>query len=365
MKLVVSFFTVIISIIIYIIFFPTKTEIHNNSNKNILITGGTGYIGSHICVDLLKNMININLIIIDNLCNSRYEVVNILQNTIDKSKNQHILFYKINIEDKIELDKIFTKVGKIDLVIHLAGLKSSVESMINPLTYYIANVESTISILHTMKKFNVTSIIFSSSAAVYGNCSIPPHKENNTLCPVTPYAKSKVYAEDIIKDWIISTKSKGIIFRYFNPIGAHISSLIGDTSKQRDSLMSNIIDVIKGKKEKLIIYNNKSTRDFIHIMDLSYVHLLAINRFDFIKCGEIEIYNIGRGIGITVDEIVETMVMVTGQIINVEMYTNRVGDVISSYGDVTNIKTIFNWAPKYSIFDMCKDTYNWELNIKL
>ena len=326
----------------------------------IMITGGSGFIGSHILVELLKETHKI--FVIDNFSNSSPKVFK----KINEISNCDINFKNIDLINFDELKKIFYDFGP-DLIIHLAGLKSVSESNTNPLIYYENNVIGSINLLKAMDTIECKNIIFSSSATVYGNPQYLPLDENHPCKPTNTYGITKFIVEEIIKDWCkTNSKKKSVILRYFNPIGAHTSGLIGeDTFGTPNNLMPYITQVASGRLEKLKIYGNDyetndgtGVRDYIHIVDLAKGHLAAI---DFLrKCKGIEIFNLGTGFGHSVKDVIDSFEKISGISIKCEICSRRSGDVAISYTDVKKSKKLLKWEYSLNLNDMIKDAWNWQ-----
>ena len=329
----------------------------------ILVTGGCGYIGSHTSVELLNN--NDEVVIIDNLINSKTEVIN----KIKEITNKNITFYEGNVQDEQLLTKIFQK-NKIDAVIHFAGLKAVGESVQKPLEYYQNNLDSTLVLLKTMKQFNVKKIIFSSSATVYGNNPNVPFKEDyKTGGTTNPYGTSKLIIERILKDLNIADPDFSIvILRYFNPIGAHKSGLIGDNPNGiPNNLMPYITKVAVGELPHLNIFGNDyptkdgtGVRDYIHVVDLAIGHVKALNKV--VKEKGIHIYNLGTGIGYSVLDIVNAFEKVNNIKIPYVIKERREGDIAECYADSSKAKLELDFEAKYNIEDMVKDSYQFYIN---
>lgn len=336
----------------------------------ILITGGLGYIGSHMCVELLKH--DYEIVIIDNLDNSSPDVFN----KICKISNKKPKFYCFNLLDLNKIEQVFIE-NKIDGVIHFAGYKSVNESISKPLEYYENNIMSTINLLKLCDKYNVTKFIFSSSATVYGNSESPLYETSNTGNNITnPYGKTKYFIEDILKDFSSSNnKIKIISLRYFNPVGCHESGLIGDDPYNiPNNLMPYIIRVVVKNNidmkygecyNKLKIfggdYNTEDgtcIRDFIHIYDLVTAHIKSYEYFDKMK-ENYDVYNVGTGKGTSVLELVETFKKVNKVKLPYEIVSRREGDCESVYCNCDKIKTNMNWKPVKSLRDICIDSYNY------
>ncbi len=332
----------------------------------ILVTGGTGYIGSHTCVELLNN--NYDVVILDNLSNSKRKVVDLIEKITSKKVN----FYELDIRDKDALQKVF-KEHKIDAVIHFAGLKAVGESVKKPLLYYNHNISSTITLLEVMNKYNCKNIIFSSSATVYGEQKTAKYFEDMSLLSTTnPYGETKSIIERILKDLYKSDNSWHIsILRYFNPIGAHSSGLIGeDPNDIPNNLMPYILGVSTKKYPILTIFGNDydtkdgtCIRDYIHVVDLANGHISALNHALKNKSG-VYIYNLGTGHGTSVLELITTFEKVNNIKINYQIGKRRVGDLPACYADVTKAFQELGWKSTKTIEDMCRDSYNFIINQK-
>ena len=329
--------------------------------KTILVTGGLGYIGSHTCVELLKS--DYEVIVIDTLNNSKEEV----KQRIEKITNKKIKFYYGDVRNKILLESIFND-NRIDAVIHFAGLKSVGESNHQPLDYYDNNLGSTITLLEIMKKNNIKNIVFSSSATVYGdNANVPINEDCEIGNGNCPYARTKIIIETILNDLYDSDNDWNIIIlRYFNPIGAHPSGLIGENPNGiPNNLMPYIAQVASGKQEYLKIYGNDyetkdgtGIRDYIHVCDLAKGHVSAIN--NILKKTGLKIYNLGTGIGYSVFDVVHTFEKVSGKTINYKIVDRRQGDIAISYTDPSKAYKELNFKATNTLEDMCKDQWNWE-----
>lgn len=324
----------------------------------ILVTGGTGFIGSHTCIELLEN--GYEVIIVDNLSNSKIEVVDL----IEKITNKKVKFYKGDICDKENLRNIF-KENNIDAVIHFAGFKAVFESVLNPLMYYHNNIISTLSLLEVMKEFGVKKLAFSSSATVYGNPKSLPIKEDFPTSTTNPYGSTKLMIEEILKDLAKSDNEWSIaILRYFNPIGAHKSGLIGENPNGiPNNLMPYIIKVANKELECLGIFGNDyntkdgtGVRDYIHVVDLAKGHVCAINKI--INESGCDCYNLGTGMGYSVLELVNTFMEVNNINIKYEIKERRQGDVDACFADPTYAFEKLNWKAELDIKEMCKDAYN-------
>ena len=326
----------------------------------VLVTGGTGYIGSHTCVSLLNS--GSDVVIADNLSNSRLEVLN----RIEKITGKKSVFYKTDLRDKTELYKIFEK-ENIDSVIHFAALKTIPDSIAHPLEYYENNVAGTMNICHAMKEYNVKKIVLSSSAAVYGLTDNNPIKETAPLFPYNPYGRTKMIQEYIVSDFAKSEKAGAVILRYFNPIGAHESGLIGeDPMGTPSNLMPYISQVASGRLKKLFVFGNDyntpdgtGVRDYIHVCDLAEGHIKALEKLDIIK-DKVLAVNLGSGHGYSVLEIIKSFEKASGIKINYEIAPRREGDVGTCFADITLAQKEIGWKAKRNIEKMCLDEWTWQ-----
>ena len=330
----------------------------------ILVTGGTGYIGSHTCVELLNA--GYEVVVIDNLSNSKIEVVD----KIKEITNKDFKFYKGDCCDKNILVKIF-KENNINAVIHFAGFKAVGESVAEPLKYYRNNLDSTITLLEIMNKFNCKKIVFSSSATVYGNPKSLPIKENFPLSTTNPYGTTKLMIERILKDLYKSDKTWSIaILRYFNPIGAHKSGLIGENPNDiPNNLMPYIVKVATHELECLNVFGNDydtkdgtGVRDYIHVVDLAKGHIKAIEKV--LTENILDAYNLGTGNGYSVLDIINTFMKVNNVDVKYKIVDRRPGDIDACYADPSYAKEKLNWEATFGIEDMCKDAYNYVKNFK-
>ena len=331
----------------------------------VLVTGGTGYIGSHTAVELIND--GHEVIIIDNLSNSKREVVDYIEQ-ITKVRPK---FYEGDCCDKELLRKIFNE-NKIDAVIHFAGFKAVGESVMVPLKYYRNNLGSTICLCEVMKEFNCKNIVFSSSATVYGKPKKLPLKEKMELGKTTnPYGTTKMFIERILTDLSISDKEwKVILLRYFNPVGAHESGLIGENPNGTpNNLMPYIMKVAVGELEYLNVfgddYNTKDgtgVRDYIHVVDLAKGHIKALNYLD--KMNGVKIYNLGTGVGYSVLEMVKAFEKVNKVKIPYKIAPRREGDVDECFADSTLAYKELKWKAELGLEDMMSSSYKFILNSK-
>lgn len=328
----------------------------------ILVTGGMGYIGSHTIVELLNE--GNEVIVIDNLCNSKLD----RKVGIEKITNKKFRFHNINLCDYEETNKIF-QTEEIDAVIHFAALKAVGESVKNPIKYYLNNLYSTLNLLNIMDKNNVRNFVFSSSATVYGNAEKMPIKEEEALSSTNPYGKTKVFIEEFLRDIYYSNMQWNIaILRYFNPIGAHESGLIGEEPNGiPNNLMPYITKVAKGELKELRVFGNDygtsdgtPIRDYIHVVDLAKGHIKALDLLRD-KPGLVT-YNLGTGTGYTVMEVLKEFERVTEVSIPYKVVERRAGDVEICYADSTKANEELGWKAERTIEDMCRDTWRWEKN---
>ena len=326
----------------------------------ILVTGGCGYIGSHTVVDLLND--GLEVVIVDNLVNSKRDVLE----KIKKITGKCVTFYEYDLCDMEKLDSIFEK-ESISAVIHFAGLKAVGESVSIPLKYYQNNLTGTINLLLCMQKYNVKKIIFSSSATVYGNPKTLPIKEDFPLSTTNPYGTTKLMIETILKDLYQSDNSFDItILRYFNPIGAHKSGLLGeDPNGIPNNLMPYIVKVATGKLPVLNIFgadyktvDGTGVRDYIHVLDLSYGRMLALKN----KKTGLKIYNLGTGKGTSVLELVTMFETVNKVKINKKIVGRREGDIDACYASCSLAERELGFKCRYTLEDMCLDSYNYVKN---
>ena len=330
----------------------------------VLVTGGCGYIGSHTCVELLNN--GYEIVVIDNFSNSKKDVVEKIKEITKKD----FIFYEGDVCDPDLLDKVFTE-NKIDAVIHFAGYKAVGESVAKPLKYYHNNLESTISLLEAMTKYNCKKIAFSSSATVYGKPEKLPIKEDFPLSTTNPYGTTKLMIEDILRDVYKSDNTWSIaILRYFNPIGAHESGLIGENPNDiPNNLMPYIVKVATKELEVLSVFGNDydthdgtGVRDYIHVVDLAKGHIKAIEKV--MKDQGLDSYNLGTGIGYSVLDLVNTFEKVNNVKVNYKIVGRRPGDIDACYADPTYAYEQLGWKAEKGIDEMCRDAYNYVIKNK-
>ncbi len=324
----------------------------------VLVTGGLGFIGSHTVVELLDR--NFEVVVVDNLFNSTVEVVDKIKNITQREFD----FIKVDSTDFVQMDSVFAN-NKFDAVIHFAGYKAVGESVKEPLMYYENNLMSTIVVSKLCLKHNVEKFIFSSSATVYGD-NIAPFKEGMTLLPTSnPYGETKAMCERILKDTAtVNDGFKVTLLRYFNPIGAHKSGLIGEKPNGiPNNLMPYVVQVANGKREKLSVFGNDydtpdgtGVRDYIHVVDLAVGHVLALENMK----DSVNVYNLGTGKGASVLEVINTFSKVNNVEIPYEIVERRAGDLPSSYADCEKAEKELGFKSKHTLEDMCRDAYNFK-----
>lgn len=328
---------------------------------NILVTGGAGYIGSHTAIELLKE--NHEVIILDNLSNSKTVVID----RIEQISGKKVKFYKEDILNIEGLRKVFSE-NKIDMVIHFAGLKAVGESVAKPLEYYSNNITGTLNLLFVMREFEVFNFVFSSSATVYGDPeSCPIYETFPTLQCTNPYGSTKLHIERILKDLYHADNRFNIaLLRYFNPIGAHESGLIGEDPKGiPNNLVPYITQVAIGKREYLNVFGNDyptpdgtGVRDYIHVVDLAIGHVAAIKKLQE-KPGLV-IYNLGTGIGYSVLDVLHAFEKACNMTIPYKIQARRAGDIATCYSNCDKAKKELHWEAKLGIDDMARDSWNWQ-----
>lgn len=325
----------------------------------ILVTGGAGYIGTHTVVELQNQ--GYDVVVMDNLYNSCPTALE----RVEQITGKPVKFYQIDMRDK-EGDRRIFQENKIDAVIHFAGLKAVGESVRIPLEYYDNNIYGTLALLEVMKEFDCRTFIFSSSATVYGVPEKLPLDETCKLGVTNPYGATKLFIEHILQDLYVSDPSWNIILlRYFNPVGAHPSGLIGEDPKGiPNNLMPYVAQVASGKLEKIHVYGNDyptpdgtGVRDYIHVVDLALGHTAALK-----YCTEagVHIYNLGTGVGYSVFDMIHTFEKACGKELPYVVEGRRAGDVASCYACADLALEELHWKAKYNLEDMCRDTWNWQ-----
>ncbi len=332
--------------------------------NKICVTGGLGYIGSHTVVELIQS--GYQPVIIDDLSNSSLSVLD----NIEAITEQRPEFYQFDLCDE-ELTLSCFQEQDFDAVIHFAAFKAIGESFDKPLKYYANNLGSLISVLHAMKKYHVAQFVFSSSAAVYGPPAQLPLTENTPLNPPTnPYGYTKLMGEQIIRDTANNwPELSSVLLRYFNPIGAHDSGLIGELPKYPNNLLPYITQTALGKRQELTIFGNtyatedgSCVRDYVHVSDVAQAHVLALEYIQN-KKGLLDVFNIGIGQGYSVLEIVQTFERVNGKKINYTIGPKRTGDVPVLYTDSSRAQEVMKWSPKYDLDQMLQSAWQFEQKI--
>lgn len=329
---------------------------------SILITGGAGFIGSHTCVEMLNS--GYDVVVVDNLDNSSSESLD----RVEKITGKKVKFYKEDVRNREALRKIFTE-NSIEAVIHFAGLKAVGESVREPIMYYDNNLINTLVLLETMNEFGVKKIVFSSSATVYGVATEMPLVEGMPLGAINPYGRTKLFIEHILTDLYAADKDWCVaLLRYFNPIGAHKSGLIGEDPKGiPNNLMPYISQVAVGKLDKLHVFGNDyktidgtGVRDYIHVVDLARGHVKAIEWV--LKNTGCEPFNLGTGNGTSVLQLRDAFVKATGVDVPYVIDPRRTGDPDEVYANADKAKKVLGWTAKYGIEEMCEDTWRWQKN---
>ncbi len=327
---------------------------------SVLVTGGAGYIGSHTVIDLIEN--GYEPVIVDNLCNSKKIAVE----RVEKIVGKKIKFYQYDLCDIEKLREVFKK-ESIDACIHFAGLKAVGESCQKPLEYYQNNLISTLNLVQVMKEYGCKNLVFSSSATVYGQPKSVPIREDFPLSTTNPYGTTKLYIEGILKDIYKADNSFNIaLLRYFNPIGAHKSGLIGeDPNGIPNNLMPYITQVAIGKLARLNVFGDDypthdgtGVRDYIHVLDLAHGHILALKKLSE-NCG-IVIYNLGTGKGYSVLDMVKAFEKASGRPVPYAIAPRRSGDIAECYASTELAKKELGFESKYDLKDMCEDSWRWQ-----
>ncbi|HEL1644469.1 UDP-glucose 4-epimerase GalE [Streptococcus suis] len=327
---------------------------------SILVTGGAGYIGSHTVVELLK--LGKEVVIVDNLSNSSILVLDRIETITGKRPT----FYELDVADKEALRQVFEN-ENIEAAIHFAGYKAVGESVAKPIMYYENNIMSTLALVEVMAEFGVKKIVFSSSATVYGLNNPSPLVETMPTSATNPYGYTKVMLEQILRDVEVADKGWSIaLLRYFNPIGAHESGLIGeDPAGIPNNLMPFIAQVAVGKREELSVFGNDydtidgtGVRDYIHVIDLALGHIKALEKIS--TTAGVHTYNLGSGQGTSVLELVQAFEKVNGVPVPYKIVDRRPGDVATCYANADKALAELNWKTEKTIEDMCRDTWNWQ-----
>ena len=326
----------------------------------ILVTGGAGYIGSHTCIELIKA--GYEVVVIDNLCNSSLESVK----RVEKLSESDIPFHKVDVRDKAGLTRVFERYS-IDGVIHFAGLKAVGESVEKPIEYYDTNVGGTFILAEVMRDFNCKTFVFSSSATVYGDPHTVPIKEDFPLSVTNPYGRSKLMVEEFLQDVFVSDDSWHIaLLRYFNPVGAHKSGLIGeDPNNIPNNLIPYISQVAIGKLEKLSVFggdydtpDGTGVRDYIHVVDLAKGHLKALQALK--SRSQVLTVNLGTGNGYSVRDMIKAFEKASNREVQFQIVGRRSGDIATCYADPSYAEKILDWKAECELDEMCEDTWRWQ-----
>lgn len=332
--------------------------------QTIIVTGGAGYIGSHTTVELQEK--GYHVVILDNLCNSTRDMIDRIEGITGMRPD----FHDIDITDRAKLTSVLDSYNSIDGIIHFAALKAVGESVSNPLSYYRNNVDGLISVLEGMQKASIENIIFSSSATVYGQPDVLPATESTPEKKAnSPYGATKQMGETILADFVRAEKKQAIALRYFNPIGAHASGLIGELPQgEPNNLMPYITQTAAGIREKLHVFgkdydtkDGTAVRDYIHVVDLAKAHVIAIERLlNNQNEDTYETFNLGTGLGYTVLEVIQSFEKTTGVDLAYEFTDRREGDIEKIYASTDKANTVLGWKANLSLDDMTRSHWNWE-----
>ncbi len=327
--------------------------------KKILVTGGAGYIGTHTCIELIEA--GYKIVVVDNLCNASLEGLKRVRRIVGVD----IPFYQVDVRDKVGLTKVF-EVHNFDGVIHFAGLKAVGESVEMPIKYYDTNVGGTFILAEVMRDFDCKTFVFSSSATVYGNPKMVPIREDFPLSATNPYGRSKLMIEEFLQDVFAADDAWNIaLLRYFNPIGAHKSGLIGENPNGvPNNLIPYISQVAVGKLDKLNVFggdydtaDGTGVRDYIHVVDLAKGHVKALQALDE---PQVLIVNLGTGNGYSVLDMVKAFEKSSGKMVAYKIVDRRAGDIATCYADVSFAKTKLGWQAERELDEMCEDTWRWQ-----
>ncbi len=326
----------------------------------VLVTGGAGYIGSHTCVELLNA--GKEVVVIDNLCNSCEEALE----RVKKITGKELTFYQADLLDRKAVEEVFEK-EEIESVIHFAGLKAVGESVQKPLEYYYNNITGTLVLCDVMRKYGVKKLVFSSSATVYGSPKTVPIKEDFPLSVTNPYGRTKLMLEDIFRDFYVADPEWNIILlRYFNPIGAHKSGLIGEDPKGiPNNLTPYITQVAVGKLKEVGVFGNDyntpdgtGVRDYIHVVDLAIGHVKALKKLE--EEPKVRTYNLGTGQGYSVLEVIKAFSKACGKDIPYVLKPRRAGDIATCYADASLAEKELGWKAERKLDEMCEDSWRWQ-----
>lgn len=328
---------------------------------SILITGGAGFIGSHTAVEFLNA--GYDIVIVDNYINSSPKALDRIREITGKT----FRFYEVDLCNKEAFRRVFVENPEIDSAIHFAGLKAVGESVAQPERYYRNNLLSTLNLISLMSEYGAKRIVFSSSATVYGNPKAVPIREDFPLSTTNPYGETKLMIERILKDvWVSDNEWSVSILRYFNPIGAHKSGLIGENPRGiPNNLLPYVAKVAAGQLPCLSVFGNDyntpdgtGVRDYIHVVDLAKAHLKALERAE--KVQNVEYYNIGTGVGYSVLDIIKAYEKATGLKVNYKIAPRRPGDIDACYADPAKAAEVLGWRAENTLDDMCRDLANWQ-----
>ncbi len=328
---------------------------------HVIVTGGAGYIGSHTCLELLNAGCRVT--VVDNLCNSSRESIR----RVEALSGKTIAFHEVDLLDLDALRTVFKQAPDAEAVIHFAGLKAVGESVQKPLLYYRNNLDATLNLCQVMAEHNLTNIVFSSSATVYGDPASTPIKEDFPLSCTNPYGRTKLMTEEILRDLHVADSNWNVVLlRYFNPVGAHKSGRIGeDPGGIPNNLMPYIAQVAVGKLQQLSVFgadyptpDGTGVRDYIHVVDLAIGHLRALDKLR--KQPGVVVYNLGTGRGYSVLEMIEAFAQASGQPIPYRITGRRSGDIAKCYADPALALKELGWQAQHGIREMCEDAWRWQ-----
>jgi UDP-glucose 4-epimerase len=328
----------------------------------VLLTGAAGYIGSHTCIDVIAA--GWRAVVVDNLCNSSAVAID----RVEQITGTRPVFVQADIRDRAALDRILAT-EKIDAVVHFAGLKAVGESVAEPLRYYDNNVTGTLVLLDAMQRHGVKRIVFSSSATVYGMAESMPLDEDAPLAPINPYGRSKWMVEQLLTDVAVADPAwRVMLLRYFNPVGAHSSGLIGeDPIGEPNNLMPFVAQVAVGRRERLRVFGNDyptadgtGVRDYVHVVDLASGHVAALRKILGEGAAPVGIVNLGTGRGHTVLEVVRAFEQASGRTIPFDVVARRAGDAPICYAEVARAQRLLGWRATRGLADMCSDAWRWQ-----
>lgn len=337
--------------------------------SKVLVTGGTGFIGSHTCVELIQN--GYEVVIVDDLSNSKFEIIN----RIEKISGKRPVFYQHDLSDEAQVKELFAKEKGIDSIIHFAASKAVGESVQLPLKYYRNNVGSLLYLLEAMKENNIPVIVFSSSCTVYGQPDILPVTERTPFKPAeSPYGNTKQICEEILRDTCQAEANiRAISLRYFNPVGAHESTLIGELPQGvPNNLIPFITQAALGMRKELLVFGDdydtidgSAVRDYIHVVDLAKAHVIALNRMLHAKSkSKYEFFNLGTGKGLSVLEIINAFERVNKVQLNYRIVERRPGDIEKIYADTSYANDELGWKAELGIEPMMESAWKWQLHLK-